>query len=111
MFTQVQQPCGHCGGTGKHTKKSCSKCKGAKVLQINEELNVDIDRGLPEGSDLVFEGEADESPDWLAGDIIVRVKSRDSVGGFGRKGSNLYYKLVRLSSADSPKMHLIFASM
>lgn len=96
MFTQVQQACGHCGGTGKHTKKACSKCRGQKVLQTNEELTVDIDRGLPEGTELLFEGEADESPDWQAGDVIVRVKAQDHAGGFSRKGSNLYYKLVRV---------------
>jgi hypothetical protein len=47
---------------------------------------------MPEGAEVVFEGEADESPDWVAGDVIVRVKSKKVKGGFVRKESNLYWK-------------------
>ncbi len=51
-----------------------------------------MDRGLPEGAEVVFPGEADESPDFEAGDVVVRVRSKRAVGGFVRKESNLYWK-------------------
>ncbi|KAF8521649.1 hypothetical protein JB92DRAFT_3110979 [Gautieria morchelliformis] len=34
-------------------------------------LNVPV--GVAEGSEFVFAGEGDESPDWEAGDVVIRV--------------------------------------
>lgn len=56
------------------------------------DLDLHIDRGMPEGEEIVFEGEADESPDLEAGDVVVRVRSKKIKGGFVRKDSNLYWK-------------------
>ena len=56
------------------------------------DLDLHIDRGMPEGEEIVFEGEADESPDLEAGDVIVRVRSKKEKGGFVRKDSNLHWK-------------------
>lgn len=47
---------------------------------------------MPEGAEVLFEGEADESPDLPAGDVIVRIRSRRKEGGFVRKESNLYWQ-------------------
>lgn len=47
---------------------------------------------MPEGQEVVYEGEADESPDWEAGDIVLRVKSRKETGGWRRKETGLYWK-------------------
>ena len=49
-------------------------------------------RGAPEGHEVVFEGEADESPDWEAGDIVLRLRSGKSKGSWRRKESGLYWK-------------------
>lgn len=58
---------------------------------------------MPEGSEVVFEGEADESPDWVAGDVIVRVRSKRIGGGFMRKESNLYWKeIISAKEVSSP---------
>jgi hypothetical protein len=80
-----------CGGRGKTIKHLCSSCKGHRIVETQTELNLHVDRGMPEGAEVVFEGEADESPDWVAGDVIVRVKSKKVKGGFVRKESNLYW--------------------
>lgn len=53
---------------------------------------LEIGRGMPEEHEILYEGEADESPDWEAGDVIVRVKSRKELGGWRRKESSLYWK-------------------
>jgi DnaJ-related protein SCJ1 len=47
---------------------------------------------MPEGHEVVFEGEADESPDWEAGDIVLRVRTKKEKGGFRRKETSLYWK-------------------
>ena len=56
------------------------------------EYTLEVTPGMPEGHEVVFEGEADESPDWEAGDVIVRVRSKKDVGGWRRKEANLYWK-------------------
>lgn len=81
-----------CGGRGKSIKHVCSACRGHRIVEQQSELNLHVDRGMPEGAEIVFEGEADESPDWVAGDVIVRVRSKKERGGFVRKESNLYWK-------------------
>jgi DnaJ-related protein SCJ1 len=83
--------CDHCNARGKIIKHACPVCKGARIIEAESEISVDIDRGLPEGAELVFEGEADENPDWDAGDLVVRVRTRPYKGGFMRRGSNLYW--------------------
>lgn len=83
-----------CGGRGRTIKHLCSTCKGHRILDSQSDLVLHIDRGMPEGSEIVFEGEADESPDWVAGDVVVRVRSKRVQGGFVRKESNLYWKEV-----------------
>ena len=53
---------------------------------------LEIGRGMPEEHEIVYEGEADESPDWEAGDVILRIRSRKEHGGWKRKESSLYWK-------------------
>jgi hypothetical protein len=100
MFTQMQVHCDQCGGRGRMTTHLCPVCRGHRVVQSTAQLDLDIDRGLAEGSEIVFEGEADESPEWAAGDIIVRVRSQAQAGGFTRKDAHLYWReAIGLSEA------------
>ncbi|BGP37907.1 DnaJ-related protein scj1 [Rhodotorula kratochvilovae] len=92
IFQQMQMHCDRCGGRGKSIKHLCSACKGHRIVDTTSELNLHVDRGMPEGAEVVFEGEADENPDLVAGDVIVRVRSKKVKGGFVRKESNLYWK-------------------
>jgi DnaJ-related protein SCJ1 len=64
------------------------------VVPSTSTITVSIDRGIPEGTDVVFENEADESPDYVAGDVVVRVRSKRTLGGWVRKGSNLYLSVA-----------------
>ncbi|KAF8517221.1 hypothetical protein JB92DRAFT_2829075 [Gautieria morchelliformis] len=43
--------------------------KGAEINHYM--LNIPV--GVAEGSEFVFEGEGDESPDWEAGNVVIRV--------------------------------------
>ncbi|THH00209.1 hypothetical protein EW026_g2263 [Hermanssonia centrifuga] len=92
MFSQAQVACNECGGRGKVIKKVCPHCNGNKLLDHTQHYTLDIPAGMPEGHEVVFEGEADESPDWEAGDIVIRVRSKKEKGGWRRKESNLYWK-------------------
>ncbi|KAI0322621.1 hypothetical protein OF83DRAFT_1167486 [Amylostereum chailletii] len=92
MFATTQQTCNECGGRGKVIKKQCPHCKGEKVIDYNGRYTLEIPKGVPEGHEVVFEGEGDESPDWEAGDVVLRVRSRSEKGGWRRKESSLYWK-------------------
>ena len=54
-------------------------------------FTLEVEKGCPEGHEIVFEGEADESPDWEAGDVVLRVRGRKDQGGFKRKETSLYW--------------------
>ncbi|GLB40457.1 putative dnaJ central domain [Lyophyllum shimeji] len=92
MFAQSQATCGDCGGHGKVIKRKCPHCGGQKVVDHTAHFTLEVTPGMPEGHEVVFEGEADESPDWEAGDVVLRVRTRKDKGGWRRKESSLYWK-------------------
>ena len=105
MFQQVQMQCGKCGGQGKSIKHVCPLCKGAKTVRRPETFTATLEKGMPKGQRLVFENEADESPDWIAGNMIVVVLEKEPelseepgarTDGtfFRRKDQDLYWKEV-----------------
>lgn len=92
MYQQMQMQCDHCGGNGRTIEHVCPTCHGAKTIKATSTISVDIDRGLHEGAELIYEGEADESPDWETGDLVVRVRTRKEPAGFTRRKEHLYWK-------------------
>ncbi|KAF7794817.1 hypothetical protein EIP86_005959 [Pleurotus ostreatoroseus] len=92
MFSQMQVTCNECGGRGQVITKVCEHCQGHKIMDHTQHYTLDIPRGAPEGYEVVFEGEADESPDYEPGDIVIRIRSKKEKGGFRRKESGLYWK-------------------
>lgn len=92
MFAQSQVTCNKCGGRGRIVVRECPACAGQKVLEHTAHFTLDVPRGAPEGHEVVFEGEGDESPDWEPGDVVLRVRSRAQKGGWRRKESSLYWK-------------------
>ena len=92
MFAQSQTTCNECGGRGKTITKACPHCRGNKVVDHTASFTLEVTPGMPEGHEVVFEGEADESPDWEAGDVVIRVRSRKDKGGWRRKETSLYWK-------------------
>ncbi|KAG6373457.1 hypothetical protein JVT61DRAFT_6610 [Boletus reticuloceps] len=92
MFAQTQSTCNECGGRGTVVVKKCPHCKGEKVIEHVQHYTLDIEPGMPEGHDVMFDGEADESPDWEPGDVIVRVRSKKEEGDWRRKESTLYWR-------------------
>lgn len=110
MFQQVQSHCDLCGGKGKTIKRPCKTCNGSKVVQKTIDLLADIEPGMPRGHRIVFENEADEHPDYIAGNLNVVIEelksqintdntdearsSRDDGAFFRRKGPDLYWREV-----------------
>ncbi len=60
MVTQTISPCDECKGRGKVIKDKCKNCKGKGVVEEVKILDIEVEKGTPEGHRYVFTGEADE---------------------------------------------------
>lgn len=105
IFQQIQQPCDQCGGRGQQIKHKCPVCQGTRVVREKEEHEVVVEKGMPKGVRLTYENEADESPDYVAGDLIIQLveqeprisdKESERLDGafFRRRGQDLLWREV-----------------
>lgn len=105
MFQQIQMMCDKCGGQGKMIKKPCPACHGHRVVRRQVEISATIEPGMDKGTRIAFENEADESPDWVAGDLVLILEEKEPELGandaeqtdgtfFRRKGKDLFWKEV-----------------
>ncbi|KAF2746924.1 chaperone protein dnaJ [Sporormia fimetaria CBS 119925] len=105
LFQQVQSMCDACGGQGKTIKHKCPVCSGSRVVRETETHELFIEKGMPRGVRITYENEADESPDWVAGDLIVHLVEADPKLGemehektdgtfFRRRGKDLFWREV-----------------
>jgi len=105
IFQQMQSHCDKCGGKGKIIKHKCPICQGSRVVRKVNTFSLEIERGAPVGHRVRYENDADESPDWVAGDLIVTLQEKEPslevdnelrVDGtfFRRRGNDLFWKEV-----------------
>lgn len=103
IFQQVQMQCDKCAGKGKTIKHSCKICGGSRVVKKLATHTLHVEKGMPKGSRVVYENEADESPDWEAGDLVVHVGEKEAEweegirhdgAWFRRKGRDVFWKEV-----------------
>jgi DnaJ-related protein SCJ1 len=94
MFTQMQATCNTCHGKGKTVAKPCPHCRGQKVVQSDNNLSFYLPPGAHEGFEMLFDGEADESPDWdIPGDVLVKVYAHKDAE-WRRKDAGLYRREI-----------------
>jgi len=91
-YVQQTEHCRDCNGEGQVIKEKdkCTACKGQKVNQVSKTLEVDIDKGAPDGKRYSFVGESDELPGVEPGDVIVEIQV-EKHKKFVRKGADLIY--------------------
>jgi DnaJ-related protein SCJ1 len=105
IFQQMQAQCDACGGQGKTIKHKCPVCSGSRVVRKVNTFSLTVERGAPKGQKIKYENDADEHPDWVAGDLHVTLVEKEPnldqdnelrVDGtfFRRKGDDLYWKEV-----------------
>jgi len=73
-------------------KQRCKRCKGKKVVESKNVLELYIPRGAREGERIVLAGEADQLPDQEPGDIIFTLKEAEHEV-FERAGADLRAEL------------------
>lgn len=95
MVQQIQVPCDKCRGTGNQITTPCSICKGNRVIRENRSYKVAVEAGSPKRSVHKFRGEADQSPDYDAGDLIINIsEAKHGNMGYRRRGRHLFRKEV-----------------
>ncbi|RHZ24397.1 hypothetical protein DYB37_002477 [Aphanomyces astaci] len=89
FIQQFQTQCNKCGGKGKIVTSTCPVCGGEKTVFADVELDLDIEKGTPDGHEIEFEHAADEHADRAAGHLRFRITT---VGHelFSRDGDDLY---------------------
>jgi len=105
IFQQVQSTCDQCGGKGKTFKTPCKVCHGSRVIREAETHTLSVEKGMPKGVRVSYENEADESPDYVAGDLVVVVEQIEAKIGtdeatrtdgmfFRRRGRDLFWREI-----------------
>ncbi|KAG0201888.1 Type I HSP40 co-chaperone [Mortierella sp. GBA30] len=92
MLQQIQQPCNDCRGEGEiiDPKDKCKACNARKVTQVRKVLEVHIDRGMKDGRKIVFNGEGDQAPGTIPGDVVIVLEQKEH-DRFRRNGDDLFY--------------------
>lgn len=93
MVTQrVQSHCTECNATGRviPPEHRCKTCSGAKVVKARKSYDVAIPKGARKGHDIRLQKEADQAPNTIPGDVIVRVNELPH-SKFKRLDEDLHY--------------------
>ncbi|XP_031396842.1 chaperone protein dnaJ 3-like [Punica granatum] len=91
MFQQMRHACPDCRGKGEviNDRDRCKQCHGDKMTAEKKVLDVHVEKGMQHHQKIVFEGQADQAPDTIAGDIIFILDQREHPK-FKRKSDDLY---------------------
>lgn len=93
MLQQMQAACDDCEGEGEIIPPAgrCKECRGQKVMEDKTTLKVNINKGMSNGSKIVFRGEAHQQPGIEPGDVVVILECQEHEN-FKRKGRHLFIK-------------------
>jgi len=93
FLSSTRAHCHDCKGEGMKIEKAdiCKECKGNKIIQENKTIEVPIEAGVPDATQSVFQGDGDEVPGVLAGDLVVTI-TVEPHKRFERKGADLFFK-------------------
>lgn len=97
-FTSVRT-CPHCEGTGKVPKEKCGNCGGRGVVRKEEEIKLEIPRGIDGGEMIRMPGQGEAVKGGVPGDLYVKVHVKPHPT-FKKQGANLVMSLpVKLTDA------------
>ena len=66
----------------------CLQCRGSRVIDSLTTLDVLIERGMEDNHQIIFEGEADQAPNLIPGNVIIVVSTKPHQT-FVREGDHL----------------------
>merc|ERR1712176_1641452 len=83
-------------GMGQFTiyqEKVCEECPNVKLESSDEELEIEIERGMDHGHEINYYGEGEPMIDGEAGDLMVKLRLQPHAV-FERRGNDLYTNLT-----------------
>lgn len=90
---RMQNECNRCGGKGIIFAETCDVCRGRKVVKEDKTLRIEIEKGMPEGHNIVFPRESESHPDHSPGDLILTLRQNKHKFFENRMGNDLYAKM------------------
>lgn len=97
-FTSVRT-CPACEGAGKLPKEKCKECAGHGILRKEEEINLDIPRGIDNGEMIRMPGRGEAVKAGVPGDLYIKVHVKPH-GVFRKEGMHLVMDLpLKLTDA------------
>lgn len=95
MIQTFRSHCDECGGKGSKITNPCTHCHAQGVRKEQRSYNVHVSGGFPRDGNQVLQGEGDEGPDIVPGDLIVVFREAlKHSWGYRRIGNNLYREEV-----------------
>jgi DnaJ homolog subfamily A member 2 len=93
MIQQMQSYCPSCKGEGRTIQEDakCGDCTGRGTVKEKKTLEVFVNKGMKSGQRVVFNGEADEAPNTVPGDVVVVLQQKEH-DTFRREGPHLFVK-------------------
>jgi len=75
-FMQLTTTCSKCQGSGKLIKKPCLSCRSQGLVEKNQQINVNIPKGIRPGQTLMFQGAGNDEAGTVSGDLMISLKVR-----------------------------------
>ncbi len=89
-YTQVQNPCSSCRGTGRVVKHPCRNCNGKGRIRVRKTYGITVPAGVMDGQKIILRGQGNEGKNGGdAGSLIIEVRVEPHKI-FTREGNNLY---------------------
>ncbi len=92
-FFSIEQTCPKCQGSGQVIEKPCKVCRGARLVEQAQEIDIAIPAGVDNNNQVRIHGKGDDAAAGkTSGDLFlhVRVTPHDI---FQRNGNDLFYNL------------------
>ncbi len=97
-FTSVR-PCPACEGSGKIPKEKCKNCTGHGILRKEEEINLDIPKGIDNGEMIRMPSRGEAVKGGVSGDLYVKVHVKPH-NTFRKEGPNIIMQMpIKLTDA------------
>ncbi|RPB18904.1 HSP40/DnaJ peptide-binding protein [Terfezia boudieri ATCC MYA-4762] len=92
VLQRVHISCSECNGKGGvvGNKDMCKHCNGSKVVTERKTLRFHVDKGVKDGTRIVFHGEGNQAPDIIPGDVVFVITTKPHLR-FQRKDDDLFY--------------------
>ena len=87
---RMQNTCQKCQGKGIVFSETCEHCRGRKVVKEDKKLRIEIERGMKDGQNIVFDRESEQHPDMIPGDLVVNLKQNPHRLFHSRTGDDLH---------------------